>query len=186
MSSESLPPFNHNRKWVTTEPPNPGFHWGQKVDATEEGQMWLKGLESGFEIVDTAKTESVGWWIIFFCLDALSAGMLFCTRYWFRASSLDRLDLYQVYLKMGLKTSLYSGEGICDTPFHATNYFLSQPSFFNMVLIIWLHLILITSTDYRWRFHTIPPFFSLHPLIILQDTKIQSRIFVRQRSSRSI
>jgi len=60
MSSESVPPFDHNRKWVITEPPNPGFHWGQKVDATEEGRMWLKGLESGFEIVDTAKTESVG------------------------------------------------------------------------------------------------------------------------------
>jgi len=71
-----------------------------------------------------------------FCLDALSAGLHFCTRYWFRASSLDRLDLYQVYLKMGLKISLYSGEDICDTPFHATNYFLLQPSFFNMVLII--------------------------------------------------
>jgi len=59
MSSSSLPPFDHNRKWVVTEPPNPGFQWGQKVDATEEGRMWLKGLESGFETVDTAKTESV-------------------------------------------------------------------------------------------------------------------------------
>lgn len=58
MSSEPLPPFNHNRKWAVTEPPDLNFQWGQKVDATDEGRAWLRGLESGFETVDTAKTET--------------------------------------------------------------------------------------------------------------------------------
>ena len=112
----------------------------------------------------------VSWVInIFFCLDTLSAGLHFCTRYWFRASSLDRLDLYQVYLKMGLKILLYSGEGICDTPFHATNYFLFSTQFFqhgidyltppNFDNIDWLSLevshdppvLFFTSTNYPTR-----------------------------------
>jgi len=80
---------------------------------------------------------------IFSVLMRSLAGPHFCTRYWFRASSLDRLDLYQVYLKMGLKISLCSGERICEISFHGTNYFLLQPSFFNMVLVL-PNLILMT------------------------------------------
>jgi hypothetical protein len=42
-----------------TEAPNPGFKFGQKLNATPEGREWLKGLESGFESIDTSKAESV-------------------------------------------------------------------------------------------------------------------------------
>lgn len=59
MSSESLPAFDHSSEWKFTQPPNPEFRFGQKVEETPEGREWLKGLESGWEVIDTSKTESV-------------------------------------------------------------------------------------------------------------------------------
>lgn len=59
MASEPLQPFAHTPEWKYTESPNPGFKFGRKVDETPAGREWLKGLESGWEIMDTSKTEWV-------------------------------------------------------------------------------------------------------------------------------
>jgi hypothetical protein len=58
MSSEQLPPFSRT-EWKYTASPNPDFTWGRKVDETPGGREWLKGLESGWEVMDTSKAESV-------------------------------------------------------------------------------------------------------------------------------
>ena len=58
MADISLPAFNRETRAKYTESPNPGFSYGQKVDATEEGKKWLEGEKAGWTVVDPSKEES--------------------------------------------------------------------------------------------------------------------------------
>ena len=54
MSSQ-LPPFAADVLPKYTAPHNPGFVYGQKVDATEDGKRWIEGEKQGWKVIDTAK-----------------------------------------------------------------------------------------------------------------------------------
>ena len=54
MSSQP-PPFATNVRCKYTAPRNPGFVYGQKVDATEDGKQWIEGEKQGWKVVDAAK-----------------------------------------------------------------------------------------------------------------------------------
>ena len=55
MSSDhGLPPFADVQTKYTA-PHNPGFTYGQKVDATEDGKRWLEGEKQGWKDIDTSK-----------------------------------------------------------------------------------------------------------------------------------
>lgn len=57
--SQSYPSYAHAVKYKITEPPNPDWKMGQKADTTPQGMEWMKGLESGWESIDTSKSEYV-------------------------------------------------------------------------------------------------------------------------------
>ena len=40
-----------------TETHNPGFAFGQKLDATEDGRNWIEGEMAGWRVIDTSKEE---------------------------------------------------------------------------------------------------------------------------------
>jgi len=40
-----------------TQMPNPGFTWGQRVDATEMGREWLEGGKDGWTVIDPEKED---------------------------------------------------------------------------------------------------------------------------------
>ncbi|TBU39424.1 hypothetical protein BD309DRAFT_969731 [Dichomitus squalens] len=58
MSAAPLPPFNREAKAKLTENPNPTFKYGQKVEATEDGERWLEGEKAGWTVIDTSKEEA--------------------------------------------------------------------------------------------------------------------------------
>ena len=58
MADTPLPTFNRETHAKYTESPNPGFTYGQKVDATEDGKKWLEGEKAGWTVVDPSKEES--------------------------------------------------------------------------------------------------------------------------------
>lgn len=63
MSSESasqLPPYDHAASFTHTEPPNPTWTYGQKIDVSPEGREWMEGGKEGKKVVDTA-TENPGY-----------------------------------------------------------------------------------------------------------------------------
>ncbi|KAL0574245.1 hypothetical protein V5O48_007716 [Marasmius crinis-equi] len=51
----NLPSFNHDASFVRTEPPNPGYKFGDRVDATPEGRKWLEGEKEGWKTIDLSK-----------------------------------------------------------------------------------------------------------------------------------
>jgi hypothetical protein len=54
----SFPPHDHNARFKYTEPPNPHWKYGEKIDATPFGKEWAKGEEEGWKHVDPA-TENL-------------------------------------------------------------------------------------------------------------------------------
>ncbi|KAF5370313.1 hypothetical protein D9758_006882 [Tetrapyrgos nigripes] len=50
---ENLPAFNSNDPVAYTQPPNPGWKFGMKVEETEEGRKWIGGEKQGWKRVDT-------------------------------------------------------------------------------------------------------------------------------------
>ena len=59
MSSSNVPPFIPNTTGFTkTEPPHPGWTYGQGVDATAEGRAWAEGEKAGWKTIDPA-TEDI-------------------------------------------------------------------------------------------------------------------------------
>ncbi|KAF5356587.1 hypothetical protein D9758_008297 [Tetrapyrgos nigripes] len=50
---ENLPAFNSNDPVAYTQPPNPGWKFGMKVEETEEGRKWVEGEKQGWKRVDT-------------------------------------------------------------------------------------------------------------------------------------
>lgn len=57
MSAAELPPFEHATGMKFTEVPNPGWTFGQKLDATPEGRAWLDGEKEGWKVVDTSRED---------------------------------------------------------------------------------------------------------------------------------
>ena len=57
-TSSELPPFAET-KTKFTETHNPGFKFGQKADATEDGQRWVGGEKAGWKVIDTSKESPV-------------------------------------------------------------------------------------------------------------------------------
>ena len=53
-TSLELPPFL-DTKTNFTETHNPGFAFGQKLDATEDGRNWIEGEKAGWRVIDTSK-----------------------------------------------------------------------------------------------------------------------------------
>ncbi|THV07155.1 hypothetical protein K435DRAFT_644183 [Dendrothele bispora CBS 962.96] len=51
---ENLPPFN-NTPLAFTQPPNPEWKFGMRVDETEEGKKWVEGEKQGWERVDAGE-----------------------------------------------------------------------------------------------------------------------------------
>jgi len=52
-----LTPFAVDTKPKYTEPPVPGWKYGQKADATPQGKEWAEGANAGFKFVDTAAAD---------------------------------------------------------------------------------------------------------------------------------
>lgn len=51
-SAEGLPSFARD-EFTYSESPNPSFAFGQKVDATPAGKVWLDGEKEGWVHIDT-------------------------------------------------------------------------------------------------------------------------------------
>jgi hypothetical protein len=49
---ENLPAFNFG-DIAYTQPPNPGWKFGRKVEETEEGRKWVEGEKQGWKRIDT-------------------------------------------------------------------------------------------------------------------------------------
>lgn len=48
-----LPPFEISAAgFKFTQSPNPGWTYGQKVEATAAGREWLAGEEAGWKVID--------------------------------------------------------------------------------------------------------------------------------------
>jgi len=54
---ETIAPFNREKVPQFTQMPNPGFTWGQRVDATEMGREWLEGGKDGWTVIDPEKED---------------------------------------------------------------------------------------------------------------------------------
>lgn len=52
-----LTPFAVDTELRYTEPPVPGWKYGQMADATPEGKEWVKRTDAGFKFVDTTLTS---------------------------------------------------------------------------------------------------------------------------------
>ncbi|KAF8970414.1 hypothetical protein BDZ97DRAFT_1791252 [Flammula alnicola] len=53
-----LPPFDHTSEFKYTASPNPGWTFGQGIQATPEGRAWAEGEKEGWTVVDTSTEES--------------------------------------------------------------------------------------------------------------------------------
>ena len=53
-NAPELPPFAEFKSKYTAAH-NPGFTYGQKVDATEDGRRWVEGEKEGWLTIETAK-----------------------------------------------------------------------------------------------------------------------------------
>ncbi|KAK1222840.1 hypothetical protein PQX77_014262 [Marasmius sp. AFHP31] len=53
-----LPPFNTEAAFIRTQPPNPGYKFGDRLSATEEGRKWLEGEKMGWKTFDTSKESA--------------------------------------------------------------------------------------------------------------------------------
>lgn len=53
----SLPAFDSNDQTQFTEPPNPTWSYGEKVDSTPEGQAWLEGEKQGWKTINTEEYD---------------------------------------------------------------------------------------------------------------------------------
>jgi hypothetical protein len=59
-SSTSLPAFDHDASTFRyTEPPIPGWKYGQKIDSTEEGRKWMAGERQGWTVINSDDKDSV-------------------------------------------------------------------------------------------------------------------------------
>ncbi|KAF5356546.1 hypothetical protein D9758_008295 [Tetrapyrgos nigripes] len=54
---ENFPPFN-NTPVTYTQPPNPGWKFGQRVEETEEGKKWVQGEKEGWRRIDVDKEST--------------------------------------------------------------------------------------------------------------------------------
>ncbi|PFH45787.1 hypothetical protein AMATHDRAFT_8665 [Amanita thiersii Skay4041] len=48
----SLPPYKPSTGFHLTQKPNPSWMYGQKTETTPEGKKWMKGVKSGWKVVD--------------------------------------------------------------------------------------------------------------------------------------
>ena len=115
MSSSNLPPFMPNTTGFTyTEPPQPEWIYRQGIEATADGRAWAEGQKAGWKTIDTATEDprflSTSYWPRRLSDDW---NVVNCMPPSYRALFLVRLLLFLRYLKMGLKTSLRSGENLC-------------------------------------------------------------------------
>lgn len=53
----SIPPFDSTAYSTYTQPPNPSWTYGQKIDSTPAGRAWLAGESAGWKVYDTAETD---------------------------------------------------------------------------------------------------------------------------------
>ncbi|KAF9266553.1 hypothetical protein L218DRAFT_956329 [Marasmius fiardii PR-910] len=57
LETLELPSFNHDTPFIRTQPPNPSYKFGDRVDQTEEGRKWLEGEKLGWKSFDTSKEK---------------------------------------------------------------------------------------------------------------------------------
>lgn len=55
----SIPAFDTTSYSTYTQPPNPSWTYGQKVDATPAGKEWLEGESAGWKVFNTAETDKM-------------------------------------------------------------------------------------------------------------------------------
>ncbi|KAG1803201.1 hypothetical protein EV424DRAFT_1351562 [Suillus variegatus] len=55
----SIPAFDTTSYSTYTQPPNPSWTYGQKVDATPAGKEWLEGESAGWKVFNTAETDKI-------------------------------------------------------------------------------------------------------------------------------
>jgi hypothetical protein len=53
----SVPPFDSTTYSTYTQPPNPSWTYGQKIDTTPAGKEWVAGESAGWKVYDTAETD---------------------------------------------------------------------------------------------------------------------------------
>ncbi|KAG1740313.1 hypothetical protein EDB19DRAFT_1708975 [Suillus lakei] len=53
----SIPPFDSTAYSTYTQPPNPSWTYGQRIDTTPAGKAWLEGESAGWKIYNTAETD---------------------------------------------------------------------------------------------------------------------------------
>lgn len=53
----SIPPFDTTANTIYTQPPNPTWTYGQRVDATPAGKAWVAGESEGWNVYNTAETD---------------------------------------------------------------------------------------------------------------------------------
>ncbi|CAA7267220.1 unnamed protein product [Cyclocybe aegerita] len=52
-----LPPFVPTKEFKYSAPPNPGWTYGQGIEATEDGRAWAEGEKAGWKVVDISKED---------------------------------------------------------------------------------------------------------------------------------
>jgi len=53
----SFPPFDRDLHSKRTDPPNPTWSWGQKIDNTPDGREWMEGEKQGWKTIVTAEED---------------------------------------------------------------------------------------------------------------------------------
>jgi hypothetical protein len=54
---QGLPAFDSSKSFEYTQPPNPGWKYGQPVGTTPEGKAWVEGEKAGWKVVDASKEK---------------------------------------------------------------------------------------------------------------------------------
>ncbi|KAG1732014.1 uncharacterized protein EDB91DRAFT_1058385 [Suillus paluster] len=53
----SIPPFDTTAYSTYTQPPNPSWTYGQRIDTTPAGKAWVAGESAGWKVYNTAETD---------------------------------------------------------------------------------------------------------------------------------
>jgi hypothetical protein len=57
-ASSQRPPFNSAPAFRLTEPPNPGWKYGEGYEGSAGAEEWKKGEEEGWKTIDTSNASS--------------------------------------------------------------------------------------------------------------------------------
>lgn len=55
--TNALGPYDHTTEARFTVPPNSEWSFGQPIDTTSEGRVWMEGAKEGWKVIDAEKEE---------------------------------------------------------------------------------------------------------------------------------